>query len=701
MTDTVLQSFCERCGTRYTFTEPGAIAADDGKSKRGLFGRSRDEASETDDPGVATAPPSSERFAGTFHFCMDCRQYTCTTCWNPEAGACLSCRPPQRDGAPATGDAASVSPFAAQSGPESWPSGDVDRSAASAPWQASANDETPRAASDTDSSGDTTTELDEWGRPRVTPTEPTPPEPSTSSDPAPALDPWRGVVFSPDEEGQASDPGATAGPPLNLSARLAPAEATDSWLVVDQQPPSDQPTVSEGTAWPATDQRPATAAMSPQGVEAEAAPAPRVASTPEALEKPEPATAETPEQPQVDEEPQVASTPDEPELEAGAEPQVASTPDEPELDVAEETPEPVLETAPPVLEPSPGRAAWVRSGATVVGRATLNEIETSRQDKDDRDSNVGAAEANTSASDTGSGTDTGEAPPQLKSDAEDDVAAEAWPDADAMPPAADSVSLPAPEPEGALEVASTQEPVDVTGSSTGSQGRDESPMAPEVISTEPEPESSAPAQTAGRAAPPDEVPPLPPAAPIPSLPAVIAPSAASAPDLGTPVVPVETASPPPVQPLPPPAIAPIDPANVPLGQPSLGAASEPAPFQQPYAPPPAPQPLPGPPQQPLAVPPPVVPMSPQPQAPAPTGPPLVQPAAPLQPPPQMAPPPDQLPYVPVPTPIAPPPAPATPPLAARPTPPQPPGSKTHACTNCGLQLSAKARFCRRCGAQQG
>ena len=34
-----------------------------------------------------------EAFHQTFNFCMDCRQYTCTDCWNQAEGRCLTCAP--------------------------------------------------------------------------------------------------------------------------------------------------------------------------------------------------------------------------------------------------------------------------------------------------------------------------------------------------------------------------------------------------------------------------------------------------------------------------------------------------------------------------------------------------------------------------------------------------------------------------------
>ena len=96
MTDPVLQSFCERCGTRYTATDPHGKPADTGgKGMLARFGRRGSEESAPEaDPTPLTTSPASDAFADIFSFCMDCRQYTCNKCWNEEAHACLTCRPP-------------------------------------------------------------------------------------------------------------------------------------------------------------------------------------------------------------------------------------------------------------------------------------------------------------------------------------------------------------------------------------------------------------------------------------------------------------------------------------------------------------------------------------------------------------------------------------------------------------------------------
>jgi hypothetical protein len=104
MTEILTESFCERCGTRYTFESsaprPGRM--------RGIkvLGRGfknfvmSDDASL--DEALASARSDVEReatslqldaFHRTFKFCMSCRQYTCANCWNEADARCLSCAP--------------------------------------------------------------------------------------------------------------------------------------------------------------------------------------------------------------------------------------------------------------------------------------------------------------------------------------------------------------------------------------------------------------------------------------------------------------------------------------------------------------------------------------------------------------------------------------------------------------------------------
>ncbi len=113
MPEILTESFCERCGTRYTFESAAPRAA---RLKgvrvlsRGLKNfvmsddTSMDEAmaaarSETDREVTAH---QLEAFHKTFNFCMTCRQYTCSSCWNEPEGRCLSCAPSESaEGLPA------------------------------------------------------------------------------------------------------------------------------------------------------------------------------------------------------------------------------------------------------------------------------------------------------------------------------------------------------------------------------------------------------------------------------------------------------------------------------------------------------------------------------------------------------------------------------------------------------------------------
>jgi hypothetical protein len=104
MPEILTESFCERCGTRYTFES----SAPRGPRLKGLKVVSRglknfvmsDDTSM--DEAMAAARSETDRevtsqqldaFHKTFNFCMSCRQYTCGNCWNEAEGRCLSCAP--------------------------------------------------------------------------------------------------------------------------------------------------------------------------------------------------------------------------------------------------------------------------------------------------------------------------------------------------------------------------------------------------------------------------------------------------------------------------------------------------------------------------------------------------------------------------------------------------------------------------------
>jgi len=104
MPEILTESFCERCGTRYTFESAAPRSARLKGVKtfsRGLknFVMSDDTSM---DEAMAAARSETDRevtsqqldaFHKTFNFCMSCRQYTCGNCWNEADGQCLSCAP--------------------------------------------------------------------------------------------------------------------------------------------------------------------------------------------------------------------------------------------------------------------------------------------------------------------------------------------------------------------------------------------------------------------------------------------------------------------------------------------------------------------------------------------------------------------------------------------------------------------------------
>ncbi len=142
MTDLLTESFCERCGTRYTFESlgrrPGPI------SKLRVVSRGLKQFVTNDDASfseaMAAARGDEERkasalqlnvFHQTFNFCMNCRQYTCSNCWNHEAGLCLTCAPDVSvEEAPAPLQELSAAPEAQHAAVEAaaWPSADFSRS---------------------------------------------------------------------------------------------------------------------------------------------------------------------------------------------------------------------------------------------------------------------------------------------------------------------------------------------------------------------------------------------------------------------------------------------------------------------------------------------------------------------------------------------------------------------------------------------
>jgi hypothetical protein len=103
MTEILTESFCERCGTRYTFESSRQRVRLTGVKtlSRGLKNFVLSDDTSLDE-AMAAARSESDReatshqldaFHKTFSFCMSCRQYTCPNCWNEPEARCLSCAP--------------------------------------------------------------------------------------------------------------------------------------------------------------------------------------------------------------------------------------------------------------------------------------------------------------------------------------------------------------------------------------------------------------------------------------------------------------------------------------------------------------------------------------------------------------------------------------------------------------------------------
>lgn len=104
MTELLTESFCERCGTRYTFESAAPRRSRIGRVRvlsKGLRNfvlsdettLSEAMADARSEEELAATALQLDAFHKAFNFCMSCRQYTCGTCWNTAEGRCLTCAP--------------------------------------------------------------------------------------------------------------------------------------------------------------------------------------------------------------------------------------------------------------------------------------------------------------------------------------------------------------------------------------------------------------------------------------------------------------------------------------------------------------------------------------------------------------------------------------------------------------------------------
>jgi hypothetical protein len=138
MTEILTESFCERCGTRYTFESAAPRKTRMGRMRTASKGLRnyvlQDESSFSE--AMADARSEEERnatshqldaFHKTFNFCMTCRQYTCGNCWNTAEGRCLTCSPVPGSELPpiVLAEAVAANGAVAERPDEAWPEVDV------------------------------------------------------------------------------------------------------------------------------------------------------------------------------------------------------------------------------------------------------------------------------------------------------------------------------------------------------------------------------------------------------------------------------------------------------------------------------------------------------------------------------------------------------------------------------------------------
>ncbi len=145
MTEILTESFCERCGTRYTFESSAPRQSRVGRVR--TFSRGvknfvmSDEASFSEamadargEEEIAATAHQLDAFHKTFNFCLTCRQYTCGDCWNVSEGRCLTCAPMAGLGEPELAAAGPAVAVAAGNGhvheevqPDIWPEADLSQ----------------------------------------------------------------------------------------------------------------------------------------------------------------------------------------------------------------------------------------------------------------------------------------------------------------------------------------------------------------------------------------------------------------------------------------------------------------------------------------------------------------------------------------------------------------------------------------------
>jgi hypothetical protein len=332
MQEVLTESFCERCGTRYEFEAPARLGTL--RKTRGLVSGLKNyimsQASLEDAVGdamrseeEAIAANQLAAFHEAFNFCINCRQYACTNCWNDAAGRCRTCAPiPGVDDLEDRMEAAYLADHTAMHG-----GAVLDRELGA--------DEISRRLG-----------VDAW--------------PQTDLTEAPATNGHAAVEW-PTEPGLTQFEAAAEEQPEPVSAQ-EPLPSQEP-VAAQEQPLPEEPVVAEAPVeepMAAQESVPEPAVFeAPQVLDWEADAEALVASLfAEPEPEPEPATASVPQETEPEPEPAIAALAEMPEPEP--EPAIATLAEEPM--VADELAQPELATAEIVDEPAP-EAEWLETDA--------------------------------------------------------------------------------------------------------------------------------------------------------------------------------------------------------------------------------------------------------------------------------------------------------------------------------------------------
>jgi hypothetical protein len=377
LVDTITESFCERCGTRYEFKAPTRL--NPLRKTRGMLGGLKNYLTSQDALGDAIgdamrgeeeslASAQLDAFHQAFNFCIDCRQYTCLSCWNDAAGRCRSCAPiagqddlAERIAASHAGTPIPEVDVGSRLGLDAWPQADLAPSGnghAHRGWPAEeliGADEPVAAEAPPEPEPVAET-------PEPEPAAETPePEPVAETPEPELVEPLVAeVVPTPQPEPEPEPIAAEAEPelvPASIDADPFAGDLVEKPAAAEVEPEAERFVPLRVLAWDEdADLTSMVRAVEPEPVTAEAEPEPEPVAA-EAAPEPEPVAAEAASEPEAVPEPE-------------PEPVAAEAEPEPESVAAETEAEPVAAEAAPEPEPEAPPRPTIRPISETILRQT-------------------------------------------------------------------------------------------------------------------------------------------------------------------------------------------------------------------------------------------------------------------------------------------------------------------------------------------